>query len=99
MNTVLADGTNKALCQDTVQGGDKVVCFDAHIQEASDDVDNVVGVNRGENQVSCQSRLDGDLSGLRVTDLTDQDLIRIVAQNRTQSASKGEALLFIDGNL
>jgi len=52
---LLAIGTNhadKALRHDAVQGRDKVIRFDAHVDEPTDDIGHVVGVYRGENEVA-----------------------------------------------
>ena len=38
-------------------------------------------------------------AGLLITDFADQDLVRIVPKDGTQSAGEGEALLFIDRDL
>src|SRR5260370_27062116 len=43
--------------------------------------------------------MDGDLGGFLVADFTHHDLVGIMAQDGTQAARKGEALLFIYGNL
>src|SRR5262249_22018413 len=49
--------------------------------------------------MSGQRRLDGDLRSLTVTNFTNNDLVRIVTQNRSKAAGKSQALLFIDWNL
>src|SRR5712691_4424829 len=96
---VLADHADQPLRQDTVERRDKVVWLDAHIDEASNYVGDVVGVHGGENQVAGQSGLDGDLRGLLVADLAHHDLVGVVAQNGAEAAREGQALLFIHGNL
>ena len=78
---MIADDTYEALRQDAVEGGDEVVRLDAHVEEASDDVDDVVGVDGGEDQVARQRRLDGDLRRLGVADFADHDLVGVVAQD------------------
>jgi hypothetical protein len=62
--SVWRDGL-QALGDDAVEGGDEVVGVDAHVHEAADDVEHVVGVHGGEHQVAGERRLDGDLGGLR----------------------------------
>src|SRR5215471_12347774 len=99
---LLAIGTNdadKALGEDAIQCGDEVVRFDAHVDKAADDVGNVIGMDGGENQVSCERGLNGDLGGFLVADFAHHDLVRVVAQNGAQSSGKGEPLLFVHGNL
>src|SRR5579863_3904583 len=44
---IRADDANQALGHDAVQRRDEVVGFYAHVNEAADDVSDVVGVNRG----------------------------------------------------
>src|SRR5258708_2537598 len=94
-----ADDAYQPLRQNAIQGGDKVVRLHAHIQEASQHVDYVIGVHSGEYQVAGQRGLDGNLRGFRVADFADHDLVRVVTQNRAQAAGKGQAFFFIDGNL
>ena len=94
-----ADQAHQPLGQDAVQRRDEVVRLDVHVQEAADDVDHVVGVDRGEDQVAGQRRLDGDLRRLLVADLADHDLVRVVAQDRAQPAGEGQPLLLVDRDL
>ena len=62
-------------------------------------VDDVVGVDRGEDEVAREGRLDGDLGRLLVADLADHDLVRVVAQDRAEPAGEGQALLLVDRDL
>ena len=80
-----AKQADQPLREHAVERRHKVVRLDAHVKKAADDVDNVVGVDGGENKVAGERRLDGDLSGLLVTNFTDHDLVRIVTQDRTQA--------------
>src|SRR5262249_41568904 len=68
-------------------------------QKTADDVNDVVGVHRGENEVSGQCRLDSNLRSLFVTNFADHDLVRIMAQNRSQAAGKGQPFLLVDRDL
>ncbi len=52
VHAVFADGAHEALCKDAVERGDEVVRLDAHVEEASQHVEDVVGVDRGEDEVS-----------------------------------------------
>jgi hypothetical protein len=96
---VFADYANEALGHDAVQSGDEVVRLDAHVDEAANDIGNVVGVNGGENQMSGKGGLNGDLRGFLVADFADHDFVGVVAKDGTQAASKGEALFLVDRNL
>ena len=77
----------------------EIVRFDSHVDEAPDDVRNVVGVHGGEYQVAGERRLNGDLRGLVVADFAHHDLVGVVAQDGTQPARKGQSLFFVHGNL
>ncbi len=94
-----ADDAHQALGQDAIERGDEIVGLDAHIQEPSQHVQHVVGVHRGEHQVSGERGVDGDLGGLLIADFADHDLVRVVAQNGAQPAREGQPLLLIDRNL
>src|SRR5277367_6008823 len=96
---IFADDANQALREDAIQRGDEIVGFDAHVDEAADDVRAVVGVHGGEDQVAGERGIDGDLRGFLVANFADHDFIGIVTQDRAQAAGKGEAFLFVDGNL
>src|SRR5690606_8976410 len=52
-----------------------------------------------EHEVTRESRLDGNLRRLGVPDLADHDLVRIVPENRAQTAGEGQPLLFVDRDL
>src|SRR6185503_2381723 len=51
-HAVFADGSDQALSQDAVQCGDEVIGLDAHVEEAAEHVDDVVGVNGGEYKMA-----------------------------------------------
>ena len=52
-----------------------------------------------EDQVACEASLDGDLGGLEVADLSHQDHVGILAQDRAQPRGKREADLRLDLDL
>ena len=94
-----ADVAHQPLRQHAVQRRDELVRLDAHVQEAAEHVDDVVGVDGREHEVAGQRRLDGDLRGLGVADLADHDLVGVVAQDRAQAARERQPLLLVDRNL
>src|SRR4051812_34828161 len=94
-NAMLADSADEALGEDAVQCGDEVVGFNAHVEEASEDVDDIVGVDGGEDEVASQSGVDGDLGGFLVTDFADEDLVGVVAEDGAQAAGEGEAFFLV----
>ena len=51
----------------------------------------VVGVQRGEHEVTGERGLDGELGGGPVPDLTDQHDVRVGAQDRRQHGGEGQA--------
>src|SRR3989344_3696578 len=63
----------------------------AHVQEARDDADGVVGVDSREHQVAGQRCLHGKVGGLAVADLADHDDVRVLPQGGAQSVGKGGA--------
>src|SRR5580692_3355347 len=94
-----ANQSHQPLRQNAVQRRNKVVRLDAHVKESPDHIDNVIGVNRGENQVAGKRGLNRDLCRLGVTDFAHHDLVGIVTQNGSQSASESQALFLVDRNL
>ena len=96
---VLAVEADQALRENAVQRGDEVIGLDADVQEAAEHVDHVIGVDRGEDQVAGERRVDGDLRGFLIADFADHDLIGIVTQDGAQAAREGQALFLVDRNL
>lgn len=90
-----ADLAAKALSDDQVGGGSDEEGFDAHVEEAVDGGGCVVGVEGGENQVSCESGFDGDLGGFKVADLTDHDDVGVLAEEGAEGGGKVEADVFV----
>ena len=88
---------NQALRHDAIQRRNEIVRLDAHVDEAADHVGHVVGVNRGENQMAGERRVDGDLRGFLVANFADHDLVGVVTQNGTQAAGEREALFSLTG--
>ena len=67
---------HQALGEDAVERGDEVISLDAHVEEAAEHVDHVVGVDGGEDQVAGERGVDGDLRGFLVADFADHDSCR-----------------------
>src|SRR5713226_42799 len=99
LSAVSADQAHKALRQDAIESRDKVVRVDPHIQESPKYVDNIIRVNRREDEVACERRLNGDLCRLHIANFSDHDLVGIVTQNRPKTARESQSLLFINGYL
>ena len=92
---VVADDAHQPLRQDAVQRRNEIVRLDAHVQEAAEHVEHVIGVDGGEDQVAGQRGVDGDLRGLLVADFANHDLVGIVAENGSQTAREGQPLLLV----
>src|SRR5450830_1348257 len=88
-------GTNnphQALRHDAIQGRDKTISVDTHMQKTTEYIENIVGMHAGQDEMARQRRLNRNLCRLRIANFTDQDLVRIVAQDRAQAARKIEPL-------
>src|SRR6266568_4380909 len=96
---VWANDTDQALRHNAIECGNEVVRLDTHVDEAADDVRDVVGVNGCENKVPGESGLNSNLRGFLIADFADHDLVRIVTQDRAQPAGESKALLFVDRDL
>ena len=96
---VQADVPDQPLRQHAVQRRDELIRLDAHVQEPAEHVEDVVGVDRREDQVPGQRGVDRNLRGLVVADLADHDLVGIVPQDRPQPARERQPLLLVDRNL
>src|SRR6185437_9971521 len=102
LNLFFAVGANhahKALREDAVQSGNKVIWLDAHVDETANHVRNVVGVDSCEYQMARERRLNRDLRRLLIANFADHDFVGVVSQNRPQAASKRQSLLFVHRNL
>ena len=94
-----AEHADQSLREHAIQRRNKVVRFDAHVQEAADHVDDVVRVNGREHEMARQRRLNRDLRGFFVTNFADHDLVGIVTQNRTKTTRERQAFLLVHRNL
>src|SRR5688500_16205535 len=69
--------------------------FDTHVYETRNCRRRVVRMQRRKNKVTRQGGLDRDLRGLEVADLTDEDDVRILTQERAKSSGKVQADLLL----
>ena len=69
--------------------------LDAHLGQPGDGARRVVGVQGREHQVAGERGLDGDLAGLVVADLTDQDDVGVGAQDRAQAGGEVRPALLL----
>src|ERR1035441_3463928 len=96
---VRADLSHEPLREYAVEGRDEVVKLDLHVEEAAEDVHDVVRVNGRENEVPREGGLHGDLRRLLVADLSDHDLVGVVPEDGAQPAREREAFLLVHGDL
>ena len=69
------------------------VRLDAEVEETRDRARGVVRVQRREDQVARQRRLDGDRRRLDVPDFADEDDVRVLADDGPQAGAERQALL------
>src|SRR5215468_3470983 len=94
-----AEQPDQPLREHAVERRNEIIRLDAHIDKAPDDVNDVIGVNGGEDQVARERGVDGDLRGLLVADFADHDLVGVVAQDAAQAPRERQPLLLVDLNL
>jgi hypothetical protein len=73
------------------RGGNQVV-LRTHVDHAADGRHCVVGVQRGEHQMSRERGLDANLQRLTVTDFANHDDVGVVAQNRAQCLGESHSV-------
>ena len=98
----LAVGTkfpDEALGEEGTDGGGNEEGFHPHVHKPADAAHGVVGVQRGENQVTGERGADGDFRCLQVPDFPDHHDVRVRPQNRAQRGGEGEANLVFHRDL
>src|SRR5579883_258672 len=93
---IRADAANQPLRLNRFHRGGNEIRLHAHIAKASDRGRGVVGVERTEHKVTRQRRLNPDLCGFQVANLTDEDDVRVLPENGPQRAGEGHVDLVID---
>src|SRR5207249_8516040 len=68
-------------------------------KEAANDIDDVVGVDGSEHEVTRERRLNCYLCGFGVADLADHYLVGIMTKYAAQSAREGQPLFLVHRNL
>ena len=58
--------------------------LDAHVEQAVDSRWRIVGMERREHHMTRERRLDRDLRGLEISNLTDHDDVGVLAKRRSQ---------------
>src|SRR5687767_7420910 len=92
---ILTDAPDEPLSLDDVDAGCDEERLDTHVDQTRDGRRCVICVKRGQHKVTRERGLDGDLCGLEVTDLTDEDDVRILTKERAKGGGKVQSdLLF-----
>src|SRR5689334_15599681 len=86
-----ANFTHEALREHAEERRGEEVVLDAHLEETRDGARRVVRVQRREDEVAGERRLDRDLGRLGVADLADHDDVGVLADDRAQTAGEREA--------
>ena len=79
-----AQPAHQALRHHADQAGGEQERLDAHVHQPRDRADCIVGMQRGEYEMSGKARLDRDLRRFEIADLADHDHIRVLAQDGPQ---------------
>ena len=93
------DTAHQPLSYDTSQSGSYKERLYTHIDQSRDRACSIVGMQGTENQMACQCGVNADSGRFNVTNLTDHNYIRVLAQNAAQSVGKGQPCFIIDGYL
>ena len=78
----------ETLGQHRLDGRGQLETLDAHLDDSVEHPGRTVGVHGGEDQVSGHRGAKGDLGGLVVSDLADQDHVRILPEDRAKADSE-----------
>ena len=96
---VLAERARQALGDDAVDRARDEERLDPHLDQAGDRRRRVVGVQRREDEVAGERRLDRDLRRLAVADLADHDDVGVGAHHRAQAVGERQAGARVDLDL
>ena len=86
LGAAFADAPHQALRQDAAQAGGHKERRRAHVEQARDGRDRIVGVQRGQHQVAGHGGAQTDFGSLLVAHFADQNNVRVLAQHRAQHA-------------
>lgn len=94
--TMLTEFAGKSLVDDKLETRDDEEWIDTKIDETLDGIDRGIGMDGGEYEMSRNRRLNGEVSRIGVTNLSDHDDIRILTQETPESVREIESDLWID---
>ena len=99
LDAVLADPADEALADHAEQRRRDEERLDAHVHEAVQRGGRVGRVQRRHDEVAGERGLRRDARGLDVSDLTDEDRVGVLAQDRTQPGRERQAGRLVDLDL
>jgi len=97
--TVVAEFSGQTLRNDEAHRRGDRIGLDSHVDQSSERLRSIIGMQCRENQVAGLGRLDGDFGGFQISDFTDHDDIRILAQECSKRRRKGQSHLVVDVDL
>ena len=89
----MTDLSNQSLSDDRFDGRGQQEAFHAEVGESQHGAGCVIGMQRREHEVTGQRCLNRDLRGLEVSNLTDEDDVGVLTQERTQQRREGQILI------
>src|SRR4051812_17170234 len=96
---VLADAADESLRLYEIDRGRDEEGLDAHVHEAGDGGGSVVRVEGREYEVARERGLDGDLGGLEVAYLADENDVRVLPQEGAERGREVKTYLLLHLNL
>ena len=90
---------DQALSQYSNDGRGEKVILHPHVDQSGDGTGGIIRVKGAEDQMAGQGRLDGNFRCLRISNLADEDHIRVLPDNGSQGIGKGEPDGRLDLNL
>ena len=97
--TFRADPADESLGEDALQRRGDQIRLDPHVLHPRDRAGGVIRVQRAENKVPRQRRVDRDVGGVLVSDLTDHNDVGVVPDDRAKTGREAQADLVVDVNL
>ena len=84
---------------DYLECGGQKERFDTHINQTTDGTGRAVCMEGRVNKVTGERRLDGDSCSFNISNLTDENNVRILSKNCSQARGEGQSNICININL
>jgi hypothetical protein len=88
-------GADEPLREDSAQRCGDTVRFDSQIPQTHYCARRIVRVQSGQDEVARLGSLDGDMGGLRIADLANENDVRILPQHRSQRRCERQVYSFV----